>query len=141
MGTFRLFPATSGPASPVAYAGNFLAGVLFKVTFAGTWFRGYYHWVPVGGDTVARKFALWAITSNTTGTLIPAATVTSGVLTAGQWNFVSLTVPVQLAPSTTYTACTGWLAVNGFPDSDTSGAGTGDSSGHGVPRALPPVAR
>ncbi len=133
MTTSRLFPSTNGPSSPVSYSGNFLAGVLFKVTAGGMWLNGYYHWVPTGGDTVARKFALWQITGNGTGNLISAATVTSGTLTVNSWNFVALPTPVPLAIGTTYNACTGWSAVHGFPDSDTSGAGTGagDSFGTG----------
>ena len=35
MTTYRLFPATNGPSSPVSYSGNFLCGVLFKVTSGG----------------------------------------------------------------------------------------------------------
>jgi len=134
MTTSRLFPATSGPATPAAYSGNFLCGVIFKVTSGGMWFTGYYHWVPgTSGDTVARKFCLWQIRGAGSGVLIPAATVTSGTLTAGQWNFVSLGTPVPLAIGTAYNACTGWSAVHGFPDSDTAGSGTGagDSFGTG----------
>lgn len=132
MTTYRLFPATSGPAATVAFAGNFLAGVLFKVTQGGMWFTGYWHWVAANGDTVARKFALWNITGAAAGVLVPAATVTSGVLTAGQWNFVPLAVPVPLAIGTTYNACTGWVAVHGFPDSDVTGAGTGAADSYGT---------
>lgn len=133
MTTYRLFPSTNGPSSPVSYSGNFLAGVAFKVTAGGTWFQGYWHWVPTGGDTVARKFALWTLTGTGTQSLLSAATVTSGTLTANSWNFVALSTPIPLAISTTYVACTGWSAVAGFPDSDTSGAGTGatDSFGSG----------
>ena len=100
MTTYRLFPATSGPSAPVSYAGNFLCGVVFKVTSGGMWFTGYYHWVATGGDTTARKFCLWQVTGAATGTLLPAATVTSGTLTAGQWNFAALSSPVKLAIGT-----------------------------------------
>lgn len=131
MTTYRLFPATSGPGSPASYSGNFLAGVVFKVTSGGMWLTGYYHWVPAGGDTVARKFCLWNINGAGTGTLLPAATVTSGTLAAGQWNQVTLSAPVPLAIGTAYCACTGWTAVNGFPDSDTAGAGTGAADSYG----------
>jgi hypothetical protein len=131
--TYRLFPSTSGPSSPVAYSGNFLAGMVFKVTRGGMWLNGYYHWVPAGGDTVSRKFALWALHAAAAGTLISSATVpSSGTLTAGQWNYVPLAAPVQLAPSTAYVACTGWTAVAGFPDSDTAGNGTGAADSFGA---------
>jgi hypothetical protein len=129
---YRLFPSTSGPGSPVSYSGNFLAGVIFKVTQGGMWFSGYYKWVAAGGDTTARKFALWQVNGPGTGVLLPAATVTSGTLTAGQWNFVALSTPVPLAIGTAYNACTGWTAVAGFEDSDTTGAGTGAADSFGT---------
>lgn len=119
MTTYRLFPATNGPASPASYTGPFLCGVMFEVT-QDVWLDGYWHWVPTGGDTVARKFALWNVTGNGAATLIPSATVTSGTLAVNQWNFVPLANPVPLSLGTTYNACTGWSAVSGFPDSSTS---------------------
>lgn len=122
MTTYELFPATNGPSSPASYTGPFLCGVMYEVTQGGMWLNGYRIWVPgTGGDTVSRKFATWNVTGNGAATLISAATVTaSGALTAGQWNTVLLASPVQLSLGTTYLACTGWSAVNGFPDSDTS---------------------
>lgn len=119
MTTYSLFPSTNGPGAPTPYAGPFLAGVAFGVTQGGMWFNAYRHWVPPGGDTVARKFALWQMTSATpTQVLVPGSVVTSGVLTAGQWNLVPLPVPVQLAIGTDYVAATGWTSVNGFPSTN-----------------------
>ena len=133
MTTYRLFPSTNGPSAPIgAGTGAFLCGILFKVTQGGMFFNGYYHWVPTGGDTVARKFALWNVTGASTKTLISAATVTSGTLTANAWNFVPLSTAVPLAIGASYNACTGWTVVNGFPDSDTSGAGTGAADSFGT---------
>ena len=137
MTTYRLFPSTSGPSSPVSYTGNFIAGVNWEVTAGNLWFYGYYWWVCGTGtqSASAQKFALWNITGAATGVLLPAATVTSGTLTAGQWNFVPLPTPIQLAPGMTYCAATGWLATsgaNGFPDSDTGGAGTGAADSYGT---------
>ena len=133
MTTYRLFPATNGPASPVSYSGNFIAGVNFEVTTGNMWFTGYWWWVPgTNGDTGAQKFALWNATGAATGVLLPAATVTSGTLTAGQWNFVAIPTPIQLAPGMTYCAATGWTAVHGFPDSDTAGSGTGAADSYGT---------
>jgi hypothetical protein len=108
---------TTPPTSPTGYSGNFIAGLNFEVTQGGMWFEGYWWWCPPGGDTGAQKFALWAITGNGTATLIPAGTVTSGTLTAGAWNYVALSSPVQVAIGTAYVAATGWSAVHGFPDS------------------------
>src|SRR5512146_3058124 len=98
------------------------------------WFDGYWIWVPgTNGDTVSRSFALWNVTGNGAATLVSPATVAaSGTLTAGQWNYVPLAGPVQLAIGTTYNACTGWTAAHGFPDSDTAGAGTGAADSYGT---------
>jgi hypothetical protein len=113
-GTYRLFPSTNGPSAPVSYTGPFLAGVAFEVTSGGMWFDGYWWWVcPSGQTTSPQTFALWAVTSNGIGSLISSATVTSGALVSGQWNYVPLKNPVPLAIGVCYNACTG---VNGsFP--------------------------
>lgn len=115
MTTYRLFPATSGPASPTAATGGWLLGTLFSVTGGMNWLDGYYHWVPAGGDTVAKKFALWNRYSLTQQQLVTGGTVTSGTMTAGQWNYVPLASPIQLAPGALYVACVGWTATNGIP--------------------------
>ena len=127
MATYRLMDGVSGrpgvgssgtqpPASPTATTGGWLLGTQFSITGQMGWFNGYYHWVPTGGDTVARKFALWNIyASGPTEVLVSGSTVTSGTLTAGSFNYIPLTVPIQLAPGAQYVACTGWTAVNGIP--------------------------
>ena len=116
-GTYRLFPSTSGPSSPVSYSGSFLAGVLFEVTNSGCYFDGYWWWVcPSGQPTTAQTFALWQVWNDGLGTVIPSATVTSGSLTPGQWNFVPLATPVPLAIGACYNACTGFSG--SFPDTN-----------------------
>jgi hypothetical protein len=128
MTTYRLFPSTSGPASPTSYTGPFLAGVLFEVTSGGMWFEGYYWWVAsTGQSTSAQKFALWNVTGNNAGTLISGSVVTSGTLTAGAWNYVPLTTPIPLALGTTYNACTGFS--NSFPDTHDTYLTTGITNG------------
>ena len=108
-GTYRLFPSTSGPSSPVSYSGPFLAGVVFEVTTGGCWLDGYWWWVcPSGQSTAAQKFALWCLYGAGSGTLVANSTVTSGALTAGQWNYVPLPAPVPLAIGATYVAATGF---------------------------------
>src|SRR5438477_11752787 len=98
MATYRLFPSTSGPSAPVSYSGPFMAGVLFKVTTGGMWLDGYWWWVcPTGQPTGPQQFALWAVYNGGVGALVPASTVTSGVLTAGQWHVGPLAAPVRLA--------------------------------------------
>lgn len=115
MTTYRLFPSTNGPSSPTAASGGWLLGCIFSVTGKMMWLNGYYHWIPSGGDTVSHKFALWNKYSTSSQNLVSNATVTSGTLTAGVWNFIPLTSPVQLAPGALYVASTGWTATNGIP--------------------------
>ena len=128
-GTYRLFPSASGPSSPVSYSGPFMSGVLFEVTTGGCWLDGFWWWVcPSGQSTSAQKFALWAVYNGGTGALVPAATVTSGPLTAGQWNYVQLATPVPLALGACYNACTAFS--NAFPISNSQyGSGGAYSAG------------
>ncbi len=129
-GNFRLFPSTSGPASPVSYSGSFLSGVGFEVTTGGVWFDGYWWWAcPSGQSTAPQKFALWQVHSSGVGTVIPAATITSGALTAGQWNYVPLAAPVPLAIGACYNACTGFSG--SFPATDGQ-FGSGEPYGAGI---------
>jgi len=115
-GTYRLFPSTNGPSSPVSYSGAFQSGVLFEVTQGATWFDGYWWWVcPSGQATAPQKFALWAVYNDGVGALIPAATATSGTLVAG-WNYVRLGTPIPLAQGACYNACTGFSG--SFPDTN-----------------------
>ena len=130
MTTYRLFPSASGPSAPVSYSGPFMAGVLFKVTTGGAWFEGFWWWVsPSGQSTSAQKFALWQVYNVGTGALIPGATVTSGSLTPGQWNYVPLNTPIPLTIGACYNACTGF---NGnFPDTQAQ-FGSGDPYSAGI---------
>ena len=100
MATYRLFPSTSGPASAVNHSGNFLSGVVFAVAAGGNWFQGYWWWVAASGQSTAPvKCALWSPSDLNNGKLVAGSVVTSGALTAGQWNYIPLATPVQLAPS------------------------------------------
>ena len=67
-----------------------------------------------GSPRQPQKFALWSVYNVGIGTLIPAATVTSGTLTAGQWNYVPLATPIPLSIGACYNACTGFSG--SFPD-------------------------
>jgi hypothetical protein len=130
-GTYRLFPATNGPASPVSYSGPFTCGVAFSVTTGGCWLDGFWWWVcDSGQSTAAQKFALWCqYGQGENGSLVGQATVTSGALTAGQWNYVALTSPVPLAIGAVYIAATGFTGP--FPDTD-SQWGSGDPYSAGI---------
>ena len=128
-GVFRLFPSTSGPALPSSYSGPYIAGVIFEVTSGGMWLDGYWWWVCNSGQGISsQKFALWEVDGTAVGTLIVSATVTSGTLVGGQWNYVQLPAPVPLAIGATYIASTGMN--NGFPvTSGQFGAGGPYASG------------
>jgi hypothetical protein len=130
-GTYRLFASVNGPATPVSYSGPFMPGVVFSVTSGGTWLDGYWWWVcPSGQSTAAQKFTLWCMYgSPDNGTIVPNSTITSGALTAGQWNFVALSAPIPLAIGATYVAATGFTG--GFPDTNNQ-FGSGDVYGNGI---------
>ena len=129
-GTFRLFATTNGPATPVSYTGPFVCGVVVGVTAGACWLDGYWWWVCASGQsTAAQKFALWCLSGGTEGSLVPGSTVTSGALTAGQWNHVPLAAPIALAPGATYVAATGFS--NSFPDTGNQ-FGSGDPYGSGI---------
>jgi hypothetical protein len=129
-GTYRLFPTTNGPASPVSYSGPFTTGVVWEVTSGGCWLDGYWWWVcPTGQSTSAQKFALWQVYDGQDGTLVPGSTVTSGTLTSGQWNFVSLSKPAPLAIGAIYVAATGFTG--SFPDTDNE-FGSGETYASGI---------
>ena len=136
MATYRLFPSTDGPSSPVSYSGPFLAGVLFCVT-SNCWFEGYWWWVcPTGQSTSPQKFALWQVYGAAEGNVVPGSVVTSGPLTAGQWNYIPLATPLPLSignvPGTgaaVYEAATGFS--NSFPDTN-SQFGSGEPYASGI---------
>lgn len=128
MTTYRLMDGASGrpgvgssgtqpPSAGTSYSGDYEAGLAFQVTSGGLWFGGYYWWVPAtGGQTGAQKFALWQLTGGAAGTLVAGGTVTSGTLTAGQWNYVPLATPLLLTPGVAYCAATAFACTTGFPD-------------------------
>jgi hypothetical protein len=135
--TYRLFPDTSGPDSVVSYAGDFIAGVVFTVSGGVRWFEGYWWWVAsVDQSTDPVKCALWSAYGGGSGFVVPGTVVTSGPLTAGQWNWIPISEPVQLAPgydsnnSANGSAYIAAVGCNGdFPDTNNfwgnSGPGTG----------------
>jgi hypothetical protein len=136
MTSYRLFPSATGPSAPVSYTGPFLAGAVFCVTQPGMWFEGYWLWVcPSGQSTAPVKCALWSHlpTGAGGGILVPGSVVTSGTLTAGQWNYIPLTAPLQLSVgSTSSSPYTAAIGINGnFPDTP-SQFGTGQPYAAGI---------
>ena len=150
MTTYRLWPSTSGPSSPISYSGDFISGMSFCVT-SEAWFMGYWWWVCGSGgqNTGPTKCALWQVpyTDNESPVLVPGSVITSGTLTAGQWNYIPLPTPIALSlggspgmstpingGDTAYGLATYVAAVgcNG-PFPDTSGYwGTGQSAPNGI---------
>lgn len=118
----------TGPGTATAFSGNYLAGIGFGVTQPGLWFTGYWWFVCGSGQQVTPvKFALWQITAAASnGILIPGSVVTSGTLTAGQWNFTPVTTPLPLSPNAGtagglgpwYQAAVGYVSTTGFPETD-----------------------
>ena len=102
MATWRIWPALSGGAV-TADAAAYSLSVEFTVTQSGCNFTGYWWWCPASGNTAAKGFSLWSVTTGTTGTQISAANATSGTLTAGAWNFTACT-PTALTSGTHYRA-------------------------------------
>ena len=137
MATYRLFPSAVGPSSPVEYAGNFIAGVTFFVT-GEAWFQGYWWWVCGSGQSTAPvTCALWQAYTGSNATLVKGSVVTTGELTAGQWNWVPLGTPLPLSLGAAgaqggvaeYVAAIG---CNGpFPSTDNS-FGSGDPYSAGI---------
>jgi Domain of unknown function (DUF4082) len=126
--TYRLMDGASGrpgvgssgtqpPVAGTPYSGPYIAGTSFLVTTGGLWLQGYEWYVAASlQDTAAVKCALWNPYDNSGGgAVVPGSTVTSGVLTAGQFNFIPLASPVLLAPGSPYIASVGYAAATGFP--------------------------
>ena len=144
-GTYRLFPSTNGPSSATSYGGNFISGVQFCVT-SEAWFQGYWWWVcPSGGqNTSPTKCALWQFPwGNGAPILVPGSVVTSGTLTAGQWNYIPLPIPIPLGlggspgmtPPISALGCSVYVAAIGcngpFPDAN-SYWGAGQIAPNGI---------
>lgn len=133
MANYRFFGSTSGPASPLSYSGPYIAGLNWETSLPGQWFAGYWWWVcPSGQNTTPVKCALWGVTSGSAGTLVPGSVVTSGTLTAGQWNYIPLATPIPVSVGTQYVAAIGSSgSPNNFPDTQHV-FGSGDASSAGL---------
>lgn len=134
---------TTPPADVNDYQGPFQAGIVFAVTQPAMWFEGFWWWVPSNGDTSPQGFALWSIWIDDGGaesaesTLV--ASVTSGTLTAGEFNYIPLSSPLPITIGVAqgtylggaYVATTAWTASAGFPDTG-SQFGSGDTYADGI---------
>jgi hypothetical protein len=131
MTNWSLYSTNAGLALNADAGVPFQAGITFEVTSGQCYYVAHRWFVPAGGDTAPQKFALWALTSSTTGVVVPGTVVTSGTLTAGQWNLIYLPAPVHLSPGIPYRACTGWQTVVGFPVNNNQ-FGSGDPFAAGI---------
>jgi hypothetical protein len=132
MSIYRLFPSSpAGPETAVSYTEAISLAVQFGVATGGCWLEGYWFWVcKSGAPTKAQEFGLWqAWQDSGEGYLVTDATVTSGTLTAGAWNYVALPQPVPLSVGATYIAATG--LTGGFPQT-TNQFGAGDTYSAGI---------
>jgi hypothetical protein len=139
MTSYRLWPSVSGPDSATSYSGSFISGLNFTVTQSNVWLEGYWWWVAGSNQSASPvECALWTVAGSYSGVLVPGSVAVSGTLVTGQWNWIPLAVPVQLAIgyvagmtggssySSSYCAAVG---VNGnFPDTGSYwGSGPGSA--------------
>ena len=105
MTTYRLYPATNGPAAGAGDPSQYVFGLSFKVTSPGLSLQGWWWWVANTAQTGdAEDFALWEATGAGTGTYVTGSKVTSGTFTGGQWNFVACNTPIPLTSGQEYRA-------------------------------------
>ena len=124
MTTYTIFGDTAGPSEGYGYSGDWVSRVIFLATQGGCWLAGYGIWCcPTGQDTTPIEAALWQVTSDTTGILIPGSAATSGELTPGQWNEWMLEDWLALSPNLTYGMQVGADWVTGFPYTASAFAG------------------
>ncbi len=101
--TFRLWPATDGPASAASDTTGYSLSTEFEVTGPAK-LEAFIWWCANGANTAAKTFQLYALTSQSTGNAVPGTLVTSGTLTQNTWNQVNLDAPVPLTVGQRYRA-------------------------------------
>ena len=117
MTTYRFFPSTDGPSTPVDFGAGFefVSATGFCVTGKTLYFEGFWWWVcPAQQSTAPQTFCLWQDTGDADqkgdfGAVVEASVVTSGALVAGQWNFIPLPAPIPLTQYVSYRAATASL--------------------------------
>jgi hypothetical protein len=113
MTTYRLFPSTNGPSTPVDFGSGFefVSATGFQVTQPTIYLEGYWWWVcGTNQSTEPQTFCLWQDTADYDeqgefGVVVEASTVKSGDFTAG-WNWVPLPQPMALSRYISYRAAT-----------------------------------
>lgn len=100
------------PAASTAFAAPIVLAAGFTVT-AYSWYKGPSYWrADNSAPGTAQKFALLQIVGSIVGSgippiVLPAGTITSGPLTAAQWNDALYGTPIQLTPNVPYMVSTG----------------------------------
>lgn len=101
--SYSTWPETNGPSSPVNDTGQYVFGRSFKVT-EHCLLTAFRWWVATGQSTAAEDFGLYAVNGPHSGTFVDGSKVTSGSLTAGQWNTVPCSTPIELTAGQEYRA-------------------------------------
>lgn len=107
---YQMLAGVDGPITATANAVPVTVGTEFQVTDYGMYLYGYWLWVCPGGgqSTSAQTFALWQVTGTATGTYVTGSSLTSGTLTAGEWNCAAYSTKPPLTPGVPYRAVTGF---------------------------------
>ncbi len=107
------WPPASAPPPPAAST-SFSSPIILAVGFtlsSYAWYKGPSYWrAGTAAPGGAQKFALLQMTGAVPANpqaILAAGTITSGSLTAGQWNDTLLGTPVQLMPGVPYMVSTG----------------------------------
>jgi len=151
MTTYRFLESATPPTAPSVNSSAFIAGASFSVTEPDLWLDGYWWWVCPDANadgqyqpTSPQPFALWALPYLSSGSsqcdgdsadwaVVPASEVESGVLTAGEWNYITLPSPINLAQNVVYIVATGLTGA--FP-ATYSYFGSGEVAPGGVTNAV-----
>jgi hypothetical protein len=128
---YRIFPLVAGPpASASPQPAGLVNGIAFDVVGQAIALFGYLYWRADATQSASASFALWQITSNSTGIFLGAATTTStSSMVAGQWNYVALPTPFALTSGVTYMAAVGFTGTFPF---NTGVFGGGDRYSAGI---------
>lgn len=106
-------PTTAFPVSNASLS----FGLSFRVEPL-VWMQGYWWWVAnTGQDVTPVTCCLWQVNGGSfyVPKVVPGSTVTSGTLTAGQWNWIPLAAPLALSPGGPYMAAVGNAWTTGVP--------------------------
>ena len=98
-----------GPSSSIVTGNNDIFNTGINLTGWGYWLNAYGWWrADSGQPSGAQKFCIYQSTGSGGATLLTPGTVTSSqAFTAGAWNYVPLSAPVNLSKGIAYRLATG----------------------------------